>query len=102
MIVMPFKSKSQLRTCYGKRSKTGGQGWNCDLWLEETPSICDLPERHTQSRKGPSASKGTKRRQRKRNEKIKGPIITGPRGGRYFIITERDKRGIKCQIKVYV
>lgn len=84
---MPFKSKAQLRTCYSSRR------WDCDKWLEHTPSICCLPEK-----------KGlpVKSRCIKDNEKVKGPIITGPRGGKFFVITEKNKKGEMCQMKVYV
>ncbi len=88
---MPFKSKSQLRTCYGKQAKN----WNCDQYLKETPSVCNLPERKR-------GDQPTKRRNLKINEKVKGKVQTGPRGGRYFIITEKDRKGVKCRIKVYL
>lgn len=92
---MPFTSKSQLRTCYGRRPK----GWNCDQWLRETPSVCRLPERKPKST---SRQKPMRRRAQHVNEKIKGRVQTGPRGGRYFVITEKDRRGVKCQVKVYL
>ena len=38
---MPFKSKSQLRTCYDRKPK----GWDCDAFLDHTPSVCCLPEK---------------------------------------------------------
>lgn len=86
---MPFVSKSQLRTCYGKNKKD----WDCDEFLNETKSICSLPEK-----------KGRKVRSRakRKGEKIKGKVKTGPRGGRYFIIKEKDSKGIICTVKVYV
>jgi len=86
---MPFKSRSQLRTCYGKNEKN----WNCDEFLKETKSICSLPEK-----KGGKPKSRTKRK----GEKIKGKVKTGPRGGKYFEITEKDSKGIICKVKVYV
>jgi len=87
---MPFKSRSQLGTCYQKGDKGG---WKCDEWLDKTPSVCCLPYK-----------KGDKVKSRcmKSGERIKGKIQTGPRGGKFFTITEKDKKGIVCTIKVYV
>lgn len=89
---MPFKSKRQLRTCYGTQAQRNSR-WNCDRWLKETPSVCCLPER-----------KGGKVKSRcmRKGERVKGPIQTGPRGGRFFVITEKDSRGKVCDIKVYI
>lgn len=84
---MPFKSKSQLRTCYS----TGA--WNCDKWLSETQNICDLPER--------SSSDKISYRTIRKGEIIKGPIKKGPRGGKYFEIVEYQKGKVRCVIKVY-
>ena len=84
---MPFKSKSQLRLCYAQKK------WNCDKWLKETPSVCDLPER----------SRGnTKTRSQRKGEIVKGKLTTGPRGGLYFEIVEKRKDGSGCTVKVYV
>ena len=85
---MPFKSKSQLRTCYGSKRK----GWDCNKWLKETSSVCSLPEK---------VSSNTKIRRRRVGERIVGKIQTGPRGGKFFVITEKDKRGVICKVKVY-
>lgn len=89
---MPFKSKSQLRTCYGRRPK----GWDCDKWLKETPSVCCLPEK-----------KGLPVKSRCMSEKKDGNrtitnIQTGARGGRFFVIEENDNRGQACLMKVYL
>lgn len=103
---MPFKSRSQLQTCYNKgasqsaasrisASQSSASQWQCDVWLRETPSVCDLPYRSPRSGT-------TKKRTKRINEKVVGPVLIGPRGGRYFIITEKDKRGKKCQVKVYL
>lgn len=46
---MPFASKSQLRTCYGKKIAAESKGekpkWNCTEWLSETPNPTCLPNR---------------------------------------------------------
>jgi len=86
---MPFKSKAQLRTCFSKRDPR----WNCKQWVHETQSICNLPERVGQPKKS---------RTKRRGEKIIGKIQTGPRGGRFFVIKEKDKNGIICEMKIYV
>lgn len=86
---MPFKSKSQLRTCYSRRPK----GWDCDKFLQETKSICNLPEK---------VGYRTKTRSQRSGEKIVGKIQTGPRGGRFFTIREQDDKGEICSIKVYL
>ena len=86
---MPFTSKSQVRTCYGRKPK----GWNCDEWLDKTPSVCCLPEK-----KGMPV----KSRCMKSGERIKGKIQTGARGGRYFVIKEKDNKGTVCIIRVYI
>lgn len=85
---MPFRSRSQLRTCYSKHDKR----WDCDEWLKETPSLCNLPERSGMTKKS---------RTKKRGEIIKGPLKVGPRGGKYFEIVEYAGKE-KCLVKVYV
>ena len=86
---MPFKSISQLNTCYA-RSKNG---WNCDHFLKNTPSVCCLPY------KSGSVSKS---RCMRSGERIVGNIQIGPRGGKFFTIKENDKSGIVCVVKVYI
>jgi len=86
---MPFKSKSQLRTCYGRRQK----GWNCDEFLQKTPSVCCLPEK---------VGMPIKTRCMRKGERIVGKVQTGARGGKYFLIEEKDVHGKVCTIKVYV
>ena len=86
---MPFKSKSQMRTCYGRRPK----GWNCDEWLEKTPSVCCLPEK---------AGMPVKSRCMRKGERVVGKVQTGPKGGKFFVISEKDGSGQVCTIKVYV
>lgn len=96
-IIMPFQSRSQLRTCYGRQTqqkKTNGKkGWNCKQWLSDTNSVCCLPE-----------IKGmpVKSRCMRSGERIVGPIKTGSRGGKYFEITEKDNKGTICTVKIYI
>ncbi len=87
---MPFTSKSQMRLCYSQRRK----GWDCDKWLAETPSVCNLPER--------SSGAKSKTRGVKKGELVKGPIKTGSRGGRYFEILEKRNGKVTCITKVYL
>ena len=69
---MPFRSKSQVRTCFTTRPK----GWNCEQWLKETPHPESLPEKLGGS-PGRKSSRG--------NHTI-GPIKRGARGGKYRMI----------------
>lgn len=108
---MPFQSKAQLRTCYGRQKLSRGEkpssrgekpskgGWNCDQWVKETPDICSLP-----SFSNPKGSKEqVKSRMRRPNEKIIGPVQTGPRGGKFFVITQKTLKGKEmCHIKIYI
>ena len=100
---MPFRSRAQMRTCYGKRSststrassskKTSSAKWDCDEWLSKTENICCLPEKVGSTKKC---------RPVKKNERVIGKVQTGPRGGRYFIITEKNKGNKVCEVKVYL
>lgn len=76
---MPFKSSAQLRLCYSKqkRDPNSTKKWNCDKWLKETPKPECLPSRVN----GP-----VKCRPIRVGEPIVGPILTGPRGGKYFMV----------------
>ena len=38
----------------------------------------------------------------KDGERTIGPLQTGPKGGKFFVIEEKDKRGVVCIMKVYV
>jgi len=38
----------------------------------------------------------------RKGERIKGPVETGTRGGRFFTLTERDAKGKICTVKVYL
>ena len=95
---MPFKSKSQMRTCYGKQDPK----WNCTRWTSETPSLCNLPNHNNNDNDNDNDYPAVKSRSLKDNEKIIGPIRVGPRGGRYFIINEVSSEGESCQMKVYI
>lgn len=72
---MPFKSKSQLRSCYNNAIP----GLDCNKWLHETPNVHCLPER---------VGDPPKCRVQKKYEKVIGKIITGPKGGKYFTVNE--------------
>ena len=90
---MPFRSKSQMRTCFGG----GMQGMSekkCREWIRETKDICCLPEKVGFRKSG--------RRCSTKKQKISvSRRKSGPRGGRYVTITQTgpDKR---CSYKVYV
>lgn len=87
---MPFKSRSQARVCYSKKMK----GWNCNEWAKETESLCCLPEK---------AGQAPKCRTKRKGEPIKGPIQTGPRGGKFFFLKEKDDKGNDiCTWKIYI
>lgn len=99
---MPFKSKSQLRTCYSKQAKSQKlqstrysktKGWDCDKWLLETQSVCCLPEKKGMPIKSRCMRKG---------ERVIGRVQTGIRGGKYFTIEEKDSKGTICVTKVYI
>lgn len=90
---MPFKSRSQLQTCFGRSRKSKRSNWNCNEWLRETPSVCCLPYREGDKVKSRCMRKG---------ERIVGKVRTGPKGGKFFTITEKDSKGTLCTIKVYV
>jgi hypothetical protein len=88
---MPFKSKSQLRTCFGKsliaKSKGEKTSWNCRKFLKETPVLAqNLPERFLHGKQ----SKKTSGRSVKHTI---SKIQVGPRGGLFFFV---DK------VKIYV
>ena len=84
---MPFKSRSQLQTCYKKQTPE----WDCTLWLDETTCVCCLPNK-----------KEKKTRLKKPKERIIGKIQIGPKGGRFFTIEEKNSEGTICVIKVYL
>lgn len=73
---MPFKSKSQMRTCYSKRAR-GEKNWDCDKWMEETKNPECLPEK-----------KGMPRPKKCGKKIVLGKTMYGPRGGRYFLFGE--------------
>lgn len=79
---MPFKSKRQLQTCFGKelsaKAKGKKSGWDCKKWLRETPSPQCLPSVEGRPRKC------VKCRPMRKGESIISPIYKGTRGGLYF------------------
>lgn len=82
---MPFLSKAQMRTCYGLNTPK----WDCNKWLQETPDICFTSK--------------TRSRPIQKYEKIVGPVQTGPRGGKFFIITQKNSKGKEiCKVKIYL
>lgn len=83
---MPFKSKSQLRTCFAGRMP----GVNCKEWLSKTPDIGCLPEKT-------NYPPPRKCRMKRKNEPVIGKIKTGPRGGKYFDIQQNGDK-----IRVYI
>lgn len=85
---MPFKSKSQLRTCYNKNDPN----WDCDRFLSHTNNICDLPN-----------NLNSKPTTHKRNvvSRTKTRTFKGPKGGTFFYIIEKFSNGDSCRTKVY-
>ena len=83
---MPFKSKSQLRTCYSKQK----ENWDCDEFLDATESVSELPE-HV------GEPNNRKCRPMKKSDRIVGEVQEGPRGGKFFIIYEGE-----CETKIYL
>lgn len=98
---MPFKSKSQLRTCFSKEIKAKSKGqkweWNCKEWLKETRNVNDLPEKCCQDIHS-SFKKSTNNI---------SPIYKGKRGGHYFyvgnikIYVPNDKKSIAYATTIY-
>lgn len=41
---MPFKSKSQMRACFAKKSRGAAEGWDCEEWADKT-TFSKLPEK---------------------------------------------------------
>lgn len=86
---MPFKSKRQLQTCFGRQLSAEAKGskwsWNCEEWLKATPNPLCLP-----SLKGHKV-KGC--RPLRTDEKIISPVYQGLRGGYYFLA-----RGVKVYV----
>lgn len=92
---MPFKSKSQVRTCYYVKSKNKKSTWDCDKWLSETAKsggcIKGLPYQ--------KSGETTKCRQLKKGEKIRGKVKVGSRGGLYFEIKEAGEVVMKVYLQ---
>lgn len=84
---MPFQSLAQLRTCYAKHDPR----WNCDQWAKET-DLSSLKERSPKKQ-----HQTTKKSKISGGNLAKSKIYTGPRGGRYFYLTQGGTR-----VKIYV
>ena len=94
---MPFISKSQVRLCYSRsspKSPKSTKKWDCNSFLKHTKtSICSLPN-YKGGNKKKSAGRVSKR--------TVSRINTGPRGGKYRVITEKNSKGkVICEFKVY-
>ena len=78
---MPFRSRSQLRTCFSRQLQAQSQNkpfnWDCEKWLSETTNPDCLPE-------GVGLAQHRPCRRAKANEPVIGPVYTGERGGLYF------------------
>ena len=76
---MPYKSKRQLQTCFGRQITEESHGrkwtWDCEEFLKETKRPRCLP-----------TLKGGKEKCRplRNGENIISPVYEGPRGGLYF------------------
>jgi hypothetical protein len=71
---MPFTSKRQLQTCFGKQLSQKNSKWDCKKWLAETerpeclPTLVGSPRKCISPRHGKTISQ----------------VYQGPRGGYYF------------------
>jgi hypothetical protein len=74
---MPFTSKAQLRTCYGKLFRGINGSWDCDEWALRTPNASCLPEN-----KGP----GKQCKALPKSQRLPSAVKTGPRGGEYLTV----------------
>lgn len=92
---MPFKSKSQLRTCFALERQGKAKGWKCDEWLKETPHPENLPE-HVGGKptKTPKKKANTKKEPCTKGKKV----CTGPRGGK-FLLRGKGPSLIKIYVK---
>jgi hypothetical protein len=86
---MPFASKRQLQTCFGRELSRKAAGkkpssWKCSEWLGETPDAECLPVLV----EGEPPSKPSTHAQCRKRPRASGPEITqyyrGMRGGLYF------------------
>ena len=66
---------------------------NCEVFLKETKMVCCLPYKEGDK---------IKTRWLKNGERIRGKNQTGPRGGKFFTIIDRDLEGEICTIKIYL
>ncbi len=101
---MPFKSKRQLQTCFGRQLTAEAKGktwkWNCQEFLAKTPSPGCLP-----TKKGSKVS--SQCRKLKVGEAIISPVYKGTRGGYYFyagnvkVYVPHGNETLKLAIKKY-
>jgi hypothetical protein len=99
---MPFKSKRQLQTCFGKEIIQGGKSnWDCKKWLKETQNVNCLPtiEGHNNNSKKDCYNTSA-------GKKI-SLVYSGPRGGFYFYVgsikvyVPKGKGNVENAIKLY-
>lgn len=84
---MPFSSKRQLQTCFGRSLSAKAKGkkfnWDCKEWLAKTPDAECLPDM-----KGGSPNKAETHATCRKRPRASGPEISqyyrGARGGLYF------------------
>ena len=80
---MPFASKRQLQTCFGRRLSAEAKGkktkWDCEKWLEETPAAACIP-----TVVGEPVEKTCRKRKRSASSKELHTYYRGGRGGIYF------------------
>jgi len=79
---MPFKSKRQLQTCFGKQISAEAKGkkwtWRCGEWLKMTDNPDCLPT--VVGHRRPVTC-----RKIRQDEKIVSAVHRGSRGGYYFM-----------------
>lgn len=85
---MPFVSKAQARACWAQYNRAIRAGktpsWDCQKWADET-DYSRLPEDTPKSARSPKAPRGAPT----------SPVMTGPRGGQYFVTAAGRKVYVK-------
>ena len=93
---MPFKSKRQLQTCYGKKLAAESQykkfNWDCDEFLETTHNPLCLETKKSQKSSSEIDPSLWCKKMSSKEKKIDG-VYRGPRGGYYIFVSK---------IKIYV
>lgn len=93
---MPFQSKAQIRACFANQKRNPNTTWNCREWLHETGSTKNLPETISSPKKSVTSPKKSPRKSPKKSLKSpKRKILTGPKGGKYYINEQNKKVYIK-------